>query len=102
MIRSALPSAMPSKDSHYDAYDARFVKRFGDKAPGTYVKFGSFLIARLTPADFTIRFQDYNELHLQCVEMLREGATLNDTSGNGISGVYQGGTQSQPATPPSS
>ncbi len=30
------------------------------------------------------------------------GATLNDTSGNGISGVYQGGTQSQPGAAPGS
>ena len=70
---------MSSNDSHYDAYNARFEKRFGDKAPGIYVKFSTFLIARLTRVEFSTRFQDYNELHLQCVEMLREGATLNDT-----------------------
>ena len=65
-------------DAAYESYLERFKSLFGDKAEGTFVKFGHTLVQRLGRADFEARLRNYVEVRTRCRSMLESGSTISD------------------------
>ena len=65
-------------DQAFSGYEARFTERFGDRAPGAFVKFGKHMVHRLDGADFPRRLDDYVRLHAACKRMIETGSTISD------------------------
>lgn len=59
-------------------YDARFETALGEKAVGSYGKFGKHMIKRLDRAEFEPRLDTYVQLHAACKRMLDGGSTISD------------------------
>ncbi|RLB53056.1 MAG: hypothetical protein DRJ42_13055 [Deltaproteobacteria bacterium] len=62
----------------FEAYIARFDGQFGDKDPGTFVKFGKHMVQKLNDAEFPERLDYYLRMHRTAKEMLSAGSTIND------------------------
>ena len=62
----------------YQAYQARFSERFGDKPVGAFVKFGSHMVQHLAQAEFGERLNDYLGLHGAVKRILEDGSTISD------------------------
>ena len=65
-------------EAAYEAYVARFDTEFGDKPPGTFVKFGKHMVQKLTDTEFPPRLDYYLRMHRTAKEMLAAGSTIND------------------------
>jgi hypothetical protein len=62
----------------YEAYLARFDGVFGDKAEGSFVKFGKHMVQKLNKSNFKRRLDHYLKMHAAGKQMLSSGATIND------------------------
>ncbi len=62
----------------FEKYNDRFTAALGDKAPGSYAKFGRHMIKRLERPEFDERLDTYVQLHAACKRMLDGGSTISD------------------------
>jgi hypothetical protein len=63
----------------YTSYQERFAAKFGERAPGAFVKFGKNMVQKLQPAEFKGRLDAYVRLHTACKHMLDAGSTISDS-----------------------
>lgn len=62
----------------FDAYETRFRQMFGEKPAGSYVKFGSHLVSRLSIDEFRERMDAYFSVHRDIRRVLKSGSTISD------------------------
>jgi hypothetical protein len=65
-------------DLAYSGYLDRFTQRFGERAPGAFVKFGRSMVQKLPRPEFEKRLDHYVKLHHACKHMIEAGSTISD------------------------
>ncbi|MEM9067500.1 MAG: hypothetical protein AAGE52_03310 [Myxococcota bacterium] len=66
------------KDAAFESYKARFISACGDKAVGSFAKFGNHMVQRLNRSQFDERLESYIKWHAECRNLLGSGATISD------------------------
>ncbi|MCB9598524.1 MAG: hypothetical protein H6719_37765 [Sandaracinaceae bacterium] len=65
-------------ETAFTKYNERYETALGDRPPGTYAKFGKFMVKRLERPEFDDRLDAYVQLHAACKRMLDGGSTISD------------------------